>query len=146
MEKIEIMMKKKSWITVACFATLFLACVSFKTHTNSVNNIDQIIGVWKIVSPELSGEGEQENIKIITKDRFIWTHTINSMIIFSLGGTYSFDGETYTEIIKFGTPNQRTAFGKKVVYKVRFEDKKMHIIGGYENDHRVFNEIWERIE
>ena len=117
----------------------------FVSDRNAGNNTDQIIGVWKSVSPPLTVEGE-EKIKIITKDRFIWTHAIDGVIAYSLGGSYSFDGENYIENIKFGTGNQRSAFGRKVIYKVRFEGEKMYIIGGYENDSRVFNEIWERVE
>ena len=120
--------------------------VSFKTHADAANNSDQIIGVWQIVSPEFTGGGEQENIKIITKERFIWTHTPNGDIALSFGGYYSFDGEIYTENITFGTPNQRIAFGRKFISKVRFEGNKMYTSGGYEDDPRIFYETWERVE
>ena len=124
---------------------LFCGCASFKSHTNSANT-SQIVGVWKIVSPALSEEGEQEKIKIITKDRFIWTHTFNGVIVMSTGGAYSFDGKNYVENIEFGTLYQKSAFGQKAFYKVQFSGKTKRITGGFENDNRVFDEIWERIE
>ncbi|MDR1116161.1 MAG: hypothetical protein LBL33_08470 [Tannerella sp.] len=144
--KVKTMIRKRFiFVAIACIASLFCVSFSFKTQKNSLNNTDQIIGVWQIVSPALIGEG-QEKIKIITKERFIWTHSINGEIMMSLGGTYSFDGDIYTENIKFGTSNQRIAFGKKFINKIRFENNKMYTSGGYENDPRIFNEIWERVE
>ena len=139
--------KKFYLVTVACLAIMFCVSVSFSTDINSSYSPDQIIGVWKQVSPELGGDGEQDKIKIITKGHFVWIHTINGDIVMSLGGEYSIDGDTYIESIRYGAPtNQRIAFGRRVIYKVSFEGNRKHIIGGYENTNRVFNEIWERVE
>ena len=141
-------MKKKSFfrVTVACLAILFCVSISFKTPTNSINNTNQIIGVWKCISPLVSGEGGREIIKIITKNRFILWHTFNGEMVMSLGGYYTFDGEVYTENVTLGSPNQKATFGRKCISKVRFEGNEMYTTGGYENDPRVFNEIWERVE
>ena len=134
-------------IAVAIVAILFCFSFTFKSHVSSENNTNQIIGVWKIVSPGLNGEGDQKKIKIITEGHFIWTHTLNNQIALSLGGTYTFDGDTYTENIKYGTPNMSNYYfgdGGKAVYKVKFEDNKMYIFGGTEKE--TFTEVWERIE
>ena len=139
---------KKRVIGIAIASISILFCLSFtlKSPVNSKNDTNQIIGVWKIVSPELSGEGDQEKIKIITKGHFIWTHTLNNGIALSLGGDYTYDGETYTENIKYGTPNMNYYFsdGRKASYQVKFEDNKMYIFGGIED--KTFNEVWERVE
>ena len=126
-------------ISIACVAILFCVSFTFKSQVNSENDAEQIIGVWKV------HQQNGEMIKIITKSRFVWTWTSNNVIIASSGGTYIFDGETYTENIEFGTQNQSSLNGKKVAVKVRF-DGKMLYASGQLAENRPLNEVWERIE
>ena len=132
-------------IAFACVVILFCVNFTFKSPVNSENNIDQIIGVWKIVST-----GVPENVKtqkIITKEHFILTMTIDNVIVSSFGGTCSFDGKTYIEKIEFGTQNRTDNIGQKGEYKIRFEGKKMYLSGQVSGPNRVpFSEIWERVE
>jgi hypothetical protein len=135
-------MKKSFWgLTIVCIVILFCTSVSFKSHVNSKDGTQQIIGVWK----EVSGIRPVVNIKIITKDRFIWTWTSDNKIMASAGGTYTFDGETYIENIEYGTENMSGFFGKKAVVKVRFEGDKMYYSGTLAES-VALNEIWERME
>jgi hypothetical protein len=134
-------MKRVLWgVTIACVAILFCVSVSFKSHENQGTNADQIIGVWK---RSLDTNGEM--VKIITKSHFVWTHTINNVIVRSGGGTYTFDGVTYTENIEFGTQGMSSFFGKKAVIKVRFEGKKKYY-DGLLAESVPLNEVWERAE
>ena len=141
--KLKIMLKTKSFfVTIACITILFCAScasVSFKSQVNSPNDTEQIIGVWKV------NQAYGEMIKIITESHFVWTWTLNNIIIASSGGTYTFDGVTYTEYIEFGTQNQSSLNGKKAVVKVRF-DGKMLFATGLLDENRPLNEVWERIE
>ena len=131
-------------VTVAFIAILFCVSSSFKSPENSVTNTDQIIGVWKMSSTD-RGEMRGERVKIITKGHFIWTHTFNNEVVASAGGTYTFDGETYTENIEFGTKDMSAFLSKKAVVKIRFEGKKMNYTGILAE--RVpLNEVWERVE
>jgi hypothetical protein len=106
------------------------------------NETNQIIGVWKLVSDNY---GNVESIKIITKSRFIWTRTVNGLIVSSASGTYTFDGETYIENIEFGSQNMSNFLGKKGVIKIRFEGKKVYYSGTLA-EYVPLNEIWERME
>ena len=127
-------------VIVACVAILFCSCGSSKSLVNSGNKSKQLIGVWKNVTP-----GNFQMIKIITKERWIWTYTRDEKIIYSLGGSYTFDGKTYTEIIEYGTPNMESYyFGEKSVFKVKFEGNKMYIVGG--NRKETYDQVWERVE
>ena len=136
------MKKRFLWITIGCIGILFCVCVSFKSHVNIENDTkQQIIGVWK----DISGTLPYENIKIITKERFIWTWTSNNIIMFSASGTYTFDGETYIENIEYGTQSMRNEFGKKAVMKIRFEGNKMYY-SGIHGDNVSINRIFERME
>ena len=144
-KEFKVMLKKIFFgVTVACIAILFCVSSSFKSPVNSENNTDQIIGVWKLVSTDI-GEMRGERVKIITKGHFIWTHTFNKMLVASAGGTYTFDGETYTENIEFGTQDMSNFFDKKGVVKIRFEGKRMHYTGLLA-DVIPLNEVWERVE
>ena len=128
-------------VTVACIAILFIFCVSFKSHVTSENNTNQMNGVWKYVS----GAVPVESIKIITKERFIWTWIMDNKIVASASGTYTFDGETYIENVDFGTENMSNLFGKKSVFKIRFEGNKMYSSGTLA-ERAPLDEVWERIE
>ena len=131
----------KNWFLGAIVAcVLVLCCVSCSASRKSVseNNADQIIGVWKPVS------FEAQTIKIITKERFVWVNIRDNRIIFSLGGSYTFDGETYTENIEYGTSNNSRYFGSKSVFQVKFEGNKKYITGGTAIG--TINEVWERVE
>jgi len=139
------MMKRSfSVITVVCVAILVCNCASFRTQTKSNNNTDQIIGVWKMVSP---GWPVGEVRKIITKGHFLLILTMpDNTIGASFGGTYSFDGETYIENIEFGTQNRISNIGRKGVLKVKFEDNKMFSAGQLEEGRFLYDEVWERVE
>ena len=134
--------KRVLGIAIACFSILLCASFTFKSHVNSENDTKQIIGVWKVSTDQYGGG---ERIKIITKTRFIWTHTVNGLIVSSGAGTYTFDGENYTENIESGTQNMSSFFGKKAVVKVRFEGEKMYYTGLLAESVPL-NETWERVE
>jgi len=106
----------------------------------SGSETNQIIGVWKMATNK-SGEG----VKIITKSRFIWTRTVNGLVVSSASGTYTFDGTTYIENIEFGTVDMSYYFGKKAVVKIQFDGEKMYCSGTL-NENVPLNEVWERIE
>jgi len=44
----------------------------------------------------------------------------------------------------YGTQNMSGYFDKKAVYKVKFEDNRMYIIGGTEKE--PSKEVWEWVE
>ena len=133
--------KRVLGIAIACVVIMFCVSFTFKSHENSETDTDQIVGVWKMISTDMSGE----MVKIITKNHFVWTHSVNNVIVRSAGGTYAFDGETYTENIEFGTQGMSNFFGKKAVVKVRFEGKKI-TTSGLLAEVISLNEVWERVE
>ena len=131
------------------FFALFFASIiiigcgnsSGKSSVSSEKKTDQIIGVWK----DVTGTKPVESIKIITKERFIWTWTVDNKLVASASGTYTFDGETYIENIEFGTENMSSLFGKKSVFKIRFEGNKVYYSGTLA-ERTPLDEVWERME
>jgi hypothetical protein len=128
-------------IAITCLLILFFANFTFKSHENLGSDTEQIIGVWTRASANM----EEEMIKIITKDHFIWTHTVNNVIVRSAGGTYTYDGETYTEHIRYGSQGMSNFIDKKSIVKVQFDGKRM-ITSGLLADVVFINEVWERLE
>ena len=139
------MKKRNFWAIIAFMAVLLSVSVSFNTQSPSNKDKEQVIGVWKQVIEGLPENSNQQRIKIITKGHFIWIHTIDNTLFMSMGGKCTFDGETYTEYIEYGTPTANKAIlGKTSVFKITFDGNQMHIIGGPETV--TFDEIWERVE
>lgn len=128
-------------LALSSIALLFSAYDSPKSLINSEND-SKLIGVWKNVTPGQGGI----MIKIITKDRFMWTWSFDNIIISSAGGVYHFDGKTYTETIEYGTNNQGPIIGKKAIVKVEFEGDNRFHSSGMLADRIPLNEVWERIE
>ena len=132
--------KKRIFFAIgAC--VLVLLCGSCSTSRNAIskNKEDMIVGVWRYAPSERA-----VMTKIITKGHFIWTYVVDNKITNSLGGSYTFDGETYTEYIEYGTPSRSEYIGTNSTFKVSFEDKKMHNIGATVMEN--IDEVWERVE
>jgi hypothetical protein len=139
-------MKKNTIFSVfiCIMALFFITVLSTSSVQAQSEKTNPAVGVWKLVYPAVGTEGNQAKVKIITEEHFIWTHTYDNVIAFSLGGTCSYDGETYTEEVRYGTTNMRNLIGGKALYKVQFEDGKMHCIGTFGPEE--IDEIWERVK
>ncbi|MDH6310535.1 hypothetical protein M2451_003375 [Dysgonomonas sp. PFB1-18] len=139
-------MKKNTIFTafigiITLFFITILPTSSIQAQSQKTN---PTVGVWKLVYPAIAMTGNQAKVKIITEGHFIWTHTYDNVIVYSLGGTCSFDGETYSEEVQYGVENMRSLIGGKALYKVQFEDGKMHCIGTFGPE--KIDEIWERVK
>ena len=110
--------------------------------SNSRNNTDQIIGVWKY-----AGEYSGLEVKcIITKSHYVTIYLRNNVIIASFGGTCSFDGETFIETIQFGTQGYEGKIGQIGTFKIKFEGKRINKSGVLYPSNARINEFWERVE
>jgi hypothetical protein len=142
---------KKNTIFTAFFCIMALLFVtvlgSCRTVQEQSKQTNPTVGVWRIVQPALDTTtiANQKKVKIITEGHFIWTHTVDNVIVISMGGTCTFDGKMYTEEVQYRSPNMRNSIGEKAVYDVKFEDGKMHCVGTFGKE-GVINEIWERVE
>ncbi len=139
-------MKKNTIFSVfiCIMALFFITVLSASSVQAQSEKTNPAVGVWKLVYPAVGTAGNQAKVKIITEEHFIWTHTYNNVIVRSLGGTCSFDGEFYTEEVKYGIESMKSLIGGKAIYKVQFEDGKMHCIGTFGPE--KIDEIWERVK
>ena len=134
-------MKRGILLIILFLSTIVsFSCASRKSHAITDVQENQMIGVWRSTS-----ERNGERIKVITKNRFVWTFSVNNVVVSSASGTYTFDGENYIENIEYGTQDQKRWFGKKAVVKVRIKGKNMDYSGLLDGV-LPLNETWERIE
>ena len=131
------------WIVTACVLVLFFG--SCRASQRAICSTNQIEGVWRLVA--LGVPENVETKKIITNGRFVLIMTIDNLVASSFGGTYTFDGETYTEFITFGTPNRVANIGRTGVLNVRFEGNRKYVQGLVDGGMRIpFSEVWERVD
>lgn len=93
---------------------------------------------------------EHRQVKVITKDHFIWvTYDRDSKLpLTCAGGSCSFQGDTYREVIEFGqfsTDFLQKIVGKEQVFKVAFEGDRATITGTLSNGMEL-REVWTRVK
>jgi len=132
---------------------LYLFLVIFGiTKLNAQSTSSEILGTWKLVSFKY-GEGETKNaddgivrLKLITQDHFAFIHYLgkNNIVLESAGGTYTVNGEDYTENIEFGAFTMKCFFDKKQLYKIKIENGRLYL-SGVMSDNQKIEEVWEEI-
>ena len=136
---------------------IFIASVFLILGTTSVlsQNSNELQGAWEIiyaeyVYPDTTIENTQfanPSVKILTKEHFAFGFQANSgESITAGGGKYSYNGETYTEHIKYHIAS--SVVGKSIEFKSKLEGDKWTISGSLPGDDGDLNlkEIWKRIE
>ena len=120
-------------------------------------NSDEIQGPWEIVYSEyvytafydtvIEAEFKYPSVKLLTKNHFAFgRRTTNGESISAGGGKYSYNGETYTEHIKYHTHS--SAIGTSVEFKSQLEGDKWTIKGvipDVDGDIKLM-QIWKRID
>lgn len=100
-----------------------------------------LIGTWEFIAPNF------RSVKFITPTHFIWVwfDPKTKEISNSMGGRYKHEGDSYIEIIEFGTPENKDYFGKEFKFTVKLEaDKWIHT--GVNPGGEKLEEIWRRVK
>jgi len=148
-------------------ATIGFSCAPQKEE---VKNPESLVGTWKrvkYVDNEVSDTSWRDQLseiiylKHITPTHFTWLSfdTKTDMLNGAGGGTYQYDGKTYTENIEFFYPTGSSLLGQSIPFSVHFEDGKWHHTGYIQNpeidpeqaeviatDSSKVDEIWEKIK
>jgi hypothetical protein len=115
---------------------------------------NQIMGTWQL-SLYKYGSGTTDfteaspnagRIKLITDTHFTWVHFDKSTNIIhsSAGGTYSLEGNTYTESIDYGLAMD-SYLGNKPVYNIKVEGDNLFLTGELVSGYKI-EEVWQRIK
>jgi hypothetical protein len=126
---------------------LFLSAFSIQAQKSA----SAIQGTWKLVSSIHGGKKEALKdlikMKFITKSYFTWVSCTkeNRIIRNSVGGTYVFDGQLYTETVDFVGVNSTQYLDRKHVFKVTLKGDKMYLSGILTGKQKA-EEIWQRMD
>lgn len=161
---------KNSILYLIVILVVIVGCASEKKEEVTAYAPDALHGTWRLVKYINHQEGQTtwneygEDIiyeKHITPTHFTWVKYEKSKDKLSGigGGTYMFDGQTYTEDIQFFLPTGSSELGQAIPFEVSFEDDKWYHLGYakvYEFDAELgemavtdsvkIEEIWEKVE
>ncbi|WP_442511316.1 hypothetical protein SH528x_002988 [Novipirellula sp. SH528] len=104
----------------------------------------QLLGVW-VLAGEPDAEIEPQpgaRMKFFGLGHWIITQSDpkTGQVIFHHGGTYSLDGDKYTEKLTFANENTMQMIGSEFKFTVTVKDGKYTQIG----DGNPFSEVWSR--
>ena len=110
-------------------------------------------GAWKVTSRKIDGEdrkptGGGEMVKIVSGGRFVWTVTEKGRVLAMAGGSYSIEGDRYTEKVTYADENQQEMVGHEFKFKWEIKDGRWHHVGTLEiqNSKVEIDETWERCQ
>ena len=119
-----------------------------KQQTDVPNN--SIVGTWKLLERSAKPVENYLQIKMITETQFSWTiYTLQGIMMSSAGGTYTLEGNVYTEFLKATSPNMKSYLDSKGVFTVEIKDNKLYQKGTLEGTFgniTIIDEVWERLD
>jgi hypothetical protein len=107
----------------------------------------ELIGTWVLVgTPDKVGEipAAGGRLKFFTGRHWLITQADpkTGKVIFHHGGTYTLDGDTYTETIEYATENTAALIKKTFKFKVKLEGDTYTQVGTGEDN--AYSEVWKR--
>ena len=133
------------------FIVLLATCTSKDTAEVSKKESNKLEGAWEIVYSKYTSTDttiertqiENPSTKILTSTHFAFGwQSDDGKEVWSGGGRYTLDGDTYTEIIEYHSAPELV--GKSISFNCRLEGDKWYNSGnllGYQ-----MLEIWRRIK
>lgn len=148
-------MKKLILITVSALVLIMvlIAGTAFKdpVKVSSKKSENSITGTWMLDSYKYTSSTvfikppvSRQHFKLITDKMFLWStnNTSTNKTYESAGGTYTLEGDKYTESIDFGYGMDRY-LGTKATYTVKVDGDFMFIAGKLADGY-VVEEVWIR--
>jgi hypothetical protein len=112
-------------------------------------------GAWRLVSAKDPRNGQMRKLpegiemtKLIVGGRYVWTVVQGGKVRAGAGGSYTVEGEEYTENVVFTVAeNQQAMVGKSFNFSWKIEDGKWYHKGTLKigNSAQEIDEIWERV-
>jgi len=107
----------------------------------------ELIGTWILVgTPDKVSEAPKSGarLKFFTGKHWAITQADpdTSKVIFHHGGTYTLDGDNYTETIEYANENTAELIKKTFKFKIKVEGDTYTQVGV--GDDNAFSEVWKR--
>ncbi len=135
-------------------AAIIVSCSAPKKEgpVETMTPAQELEGVWKmtygkIIYPDTVVEvTDSRKIKILVGGRFAHGNQDTDSTLTAGGGTYEYDGQTYTENIEYFTIP--SLLGQSVKFDISLEDGKWSLSGTIKVDDEdlKLEEVWERVE
>lgn len=145
-------------IVVAIVLTLVLAVASChvgqQVQQEPGTKSGSLLGTWELASYKYGDQKESADfpknghrVKMITETHWTWCEfeTNTKEIQVGAGGSYTLDGDTYTESIDFAMPGMMSYLGKKQVFTVRVEGDRLRQAGVLSDGLKI-EEVWNRVK
>ena len=142
-------------IILAIVVTLVLAVSSCQEVQRSPRTESgSLLGTWELASYKYGNQTEftdypeqRRRIKMVSGTHFIWVEfpIDTKEIEDGAGGSYTLEGNAYTESIDFAMPGMTSYLGKKQVFSVRVEDDTYHQSGTLSDGLKI-EEVWHRVK
>ena len=147
----------KNYVLLLALISYCFGCGGPKSSTETgaeVDPADQIEGVWRLTkvtmtSPDtttVTTEFEHPSHKILSGDRWSFGYQVDDSTIMAGGGTFTFDGETYTENIEYHSVSG--VVGQSISFDIDLDSNTWHHVGTISTDdgETTLDEIWVRAE
>lgn len=126
-------------------------CAQNQSHRKPLSELieNPLKGKWKLEKRKLEPDtayrlatDSVEYIKILTDKSFVWyTYSKNDRHVIAMGGgSYSFEGESYTESLEFYYPPGTGMEGSTIPFRCLIKDGQWHH-AGYLNEREFDEEI-----
>ena len=141
----------KRLLTVIGTAALVIATIVWaQSRTSAADAPNRIIGTWQLVSGEVGGQdslGNSTEIKMISAKHFMWiSYDKSKMKTTGAGsGSYSLNGNTYTEHIEFiDVSGGEGLAGTDAVFTVKADGNTLTQTGEIKGT--PLKEVWKRVD
>lgn len=141
---------KRSIIGLAAMAVAVVLQAQPEPQTSSAAHL----GTWQLASFKYGTDQpgftdypqDRRRLKLITATHFTWVDfgTATKRITGTAGGTYTLNGNTYTESIDFGL-GMDTYFGQKHTFTIRVEGDTFFLSGTLADGLKI-EEVWQRVK
>ena len=123
-----------------------------ETPVETKTPAQELEGVWKITYGKITYPDtvvevtDSRQVKILVGGRFAHGNQETDSTLTAGGGTYTYDGQTYTENIEYFTIP--SLVGQSVKFDIKLEDGKWSHSGTIRIDDEdiKLEEVWERVE
>jgi hypothetical protein len=131
---------------ILILSLVFGATLFANAQNRNSADTDKLEGTWKMISRNhVKQPAEYTRIALITPTHFVWTLCDDKGRIFDgAGGTWTLEGNTYTETIEMALPSMENYRGLQFVETIDIQGDQMtktFKVGG--ND---YVEVWEKVK
>ena len=148
----------KRSILFLCAIILYFANCSGPKPTEEVVEVDpasELEGVWELTQVTMTTadtsvtttEFDSPTYKILVGDHWAFGRQVNDSTIMAGGGTFSYDGETYTEVIGYHAVS--SVVGQTVNFDIELNGDTWHHVGNIsdgEGNTTTLDETWVKVE